>query len=102
MIVLGNWFFEFNGKAIPDSLIIGDPQLGSFPDFRPLAAALRRLSSIRSKTEFQGSVAAVGDLALKLDKSGVLLRTSLEVETARSREIRPLEAIVKRLTPTIA
>src|SRR5215217_3390280 len=99
MIVLGNWFSEFNGKAIPDSLIIRDPQFGSFPDFRPLAVALRRLSSIRSKAEFQGSVAAVGDLALELDKSGVLLRISLKVETARWREIHPLEAIVERLTP---
>jgi len=63
---------------------------------------LLRLSSIRSQADFQGSVAAVSDLALALCKSGVLLRISLKVETARWREIHPLEAIVERLTPTIA
>ena len=67
MIVLGKWLFEFDGKAIPDPLIIWDPQFGPFPDFRPLAAVQSRLLSTCSETEFQGSIAAVSDLALEFD-----------------------------------
>jgi hypothetical protein len=67
MVVLGNRFFEFDGKTIPDPPIIGDPQFGPFPDFRPLAAVLPRLFSACSETEFQGSIAAVSDLALEFD-----------------------------------
>ncbi|HKG73705.1 MAG TPA: hypothetical protein VKA79_05660, partial [Aestuariivirgaceae bacterium] len=53
------------------------------------------------KSEFQGPIAAVSDLVLKLDNSRVLLRISLEIKAARGAEILCLETIVKPLTPTI-
>jgi hypothetical protein len=60
-------FCRFDGKAIPDPHYRG-PTARVAPN-SALAAALQRLFSTSSKTEFQGSIAAVSDLALKLDNS---------------------------------
>ena len=82
MVVLRDRVGEFDCKAVPDALIIGDAQVGLFPDFRPLAAIRRPAPQSGLTLSFSAPAAVCVDRALELDAARTLLEIVPVVQAA--------------------